>query len=94
MARNKFDVDETLESPFSAKHLKRALKYIKKHRFKMLLAFFLSALASVAGLFVPKITQTGMLMSAITPMTRSERFHANAALNCEPAKMTRIATIR
>ena len=58
MARNKFDVDETLESPFSAKHLKRALKYIKKHRFKMLLAFFLSALASVAGLFVPKITQT------------------------------------
>ena len=58
MARNKFDVDENLESPFSAKHLKRAMKYIKKHRFKMLLAFFLSVMASIAGLLVPKITQT------------------------------------
>ena len=28
MARNKFDVDERLESPFRWKHLKRAGKYI------------------------------------------------------------------
>ena len=29
MARNKFDVDETLESPFQWKHLKRAFQYIR-----------------------------------------------------------------
>lgn len=57
MARNKFDVDETLESPFQIKHLKRAFHYIKKQRGRMLTAFILSALASVAVLFIPKITQ-------------------------------------
>ena len=57
MARNKFDVDETLESPFNLKHLKRAGKYLKKHRAKMLLALLLSSIASVSALFVPKITQ-------------------------------------
>ena len=57
MARNKFDVDESLESPFDLGHLKRAFKYIGKHKVKMLLALLLSACASVAGLFVPKITQ-------------------------------------
>lgn len=57
MARNKFDVDESLESPFDLRHLKRAFKYIGKHKVKMLLALLLSACASVAGLFVPKITQ-------------------------------------
>ncbi len=57
MARNKFDVDETLESPFQLRHLKRAFHYIKRQRGRMLTAFILSALASVAVLFIPKITQ-------------------------------------
>ena len=57
MARNKFDVDERLESPFRWKHLKRAGKYIARHKFKMLAALLLSAMASVASLFIPKITQ-------------------------------------
>jgi len=57
MARNKFDVDETLESPFDLRHLKRAFKYIGHHKWKMLLALCLSALASVSSLFIPKITQ-------------------------------------
>ena len=57
MARNKFDVDETLESPFDLGHLKRALGYIKRHRFVMLLALALSIVASVTSLFTPKITQ-------------------------------------
>ena len=57
MARNKFDVDETLESPYSFSHLKRAMQYIKRHKFKMIAALLLSALASVAGLFGPKIMQ-------------------------------------
>ena len=57
MARNRFDVDETLETPFNLKHLMRAMTYIKKHRAKMGLAVLLSAIASVSGLFVPKIMQ-------------------------------------
>ncbi len=57
MARNRFDVDEKLESPFRMAHLKRALVYVRRHRFKMLLALILSGLASVAGLFGPKIMQ-------------------------------------
>jgi len=57
MARNKFDVDETLESPFDAGHLKRAFKYIKKHRIAMLTALCLAILATILGMFMPKITQ-------------------------------------
>ena len=57
MARNKFDVDERLETPFQWKHFKRAGKYITRHRYKMILALVLSALSSVATLNIPKITQ-------------------------------------
>ena len=46
MARNKFDVDERLETPFDFRHLKRVGVYIGKHKWKMLLALLLSALAS------------------------------------------------
>lgn len=60
MARNKFDVDERLETPFDFRHLNRVGVYIGKHKWKMLLALFLSALASVTSLAVPKITQTVM----------------------------------
>ena len=57
MARNKFDVDEVLETPFQAKHLKRALHYMKRHRYKMLLALLLNVCASVSAMFIPKLTQ-------------------------------------
>ncbi len=57
MARNKFDVDEKLETPFQWKHMKRAGKYIARHKGKMILALLLSAFASVATLYIPKITQ-------------------------------------
>ncbi len=57
MARNKFDVDESLESPFDASHLKRVIHYIGRHKWKMLLALLLSSFASIAGLFSPKITE-------------------------------------
>ena len=57
MARNKFDVDERLETPFQWKHLKRAGAYIGRHKFQMIAALVLSALASVASLFIPKLTQ-------------------------------------
>lgn len=57
MARNKFDVDENLETPFDIGHLKRALVYVKKYRKKMILALSLSAASVIIGLFSPVITQ-------------------------------------
>lgn len=57
MARNKFDVDETLETPFDFRHLKRALVYVKKYWKKMILALSLSAASVIIGLFSPVITQ-------------------------------------
>ncbi|MGN0553338.1 MAG: ABC transporter ATP-binding protein [Oscillospiraceae bacterium] len=57
MARNKFDVDENLESPFDIRHLKRALVYVNKYKGKMILALSLSAASVIIGLFAPVITQ-------------------------------------
>ena len=57
MARNKFDQDEVLESPFQWSHLKRAFQYIRRHRVQMLLALGLSILASIASLYTPRIME-------------------------------------
>lgn len=57
MARNKFDIDERLETPFSLKHLKRSMVYVKKHSRRMILATVLTMLGSVAALFTPKLLQ-------------------------------------
>lgn len=57
MARNKYDVDETLETPFSLEHLKRSLVYVKKHKKRMLQAVLFSLLASVFSLCTPLIIQ-------------------------------------
>lgn len=57
MARNRYDVDEVLETPFNFAHLKRAFVYMKKYKKKMLLAFFLSVIAAVSGLMGPTITR-------------------------------------
>ncbi len=57
MARNKFDVDENLETPFDIRHFKRALVYMKKYKWKMLFSLFLSGLSVIIGLLAPFITQ-------------------------------------
>ncbi|MDR2359973.1 MAG: ABC transporter ATP-binding protein/permease [Oscillospiraceae bacterium] len=57
MQRNKYDIDETLESPFSLKHLKRSFIYIKRHGKKLLSALAASMLASVLQLSVPQMLQ-------------------------------------
>ena len=46
MARNRFDVDETLETPFNIKHLLRAGVYIKRHKQKMILSLVFSAISA------------------------------------------------
>ncbi|WP_438431443.1 ABC transporter ATP-binding protein [Gorillibacterium sp. sgz500922] len=57
MARNKFDVDENLESPFDITHFKRAMVYIRKQQKPMILAFVLSALSAAIALSAPLIMQ-------------------------------------
>lgn len=57
MARNKFDIDETLETPFDIRHLKRALVYVKKYTKNIIAALLLSGVAVVFGLLAPIITQ-------------------------------------
>ena len=57
MSRNRYDIDEVLETPFDIKHLKRSYVYIKKHKAKMITAFVLSIFASLSSLLAPLITQ-------------------------------------
>lgn len=57
MARNKFDVDENLESPFDIKHFRRAMVYIRRKKKPMILAFVLSMLSAAIGLSAPLILQ-------------------------------------
>ncbi len=57
MARNKFDIDETLETPFDIRHLKRALIYAGKYKAKITKSLLLSAVAVIIGLLSPVITK-------------------------------------
>ena len=57
MARNKFDIDETLETPFDIRHLKRALVYAGKYKKRIFLSLFISILAAVVSLLSPMIVQ-------------------------------------
>ena len=57
MARNRYDVDEVLETPFDFAHLKRSFVYIKKYKAKMITALVLSVFAAISGLLGPLITQ-------------------------------------
>lgn len=60
MARNKFDVDEVLETPFDIRHLKRSLVYAAKYKKRIALSLILSALGSVIGLLSPMIVQNAI----------------------------------
>ena len=57
MARNKFDVDETLETPFDFSHFKRAMVYVKRYKWKMILALTLSAISAIVALIGPLLTK-------------------------------------
>lgn len=57
MARNRYDIDETLESPFDIRHFRRAMAYVRKQRKPMVIAFVLSALSAGIGLTAPLIMQ-------------------------------------
>ncbi len=57
MARNKFDVDEQLETPFDIRHLKRSLKYAARYKKRIALSLTLSAIGVIIGLMSPLIVK-------------------------------------
>ena len=63
MARNRFDVDENLETPFNIKHLLRAGTYIGRHKKKMALSLLYSAVSAAAALVGPLLVQRGINVS-------------------------------
>lgn len=60
MARNKYDVDETLEQRFDFKKLKRALVYVKPYTKPMIFALIFTVAASILNLLSPIFLQKAM----------------------------------
>lgn len=60
MARNKFDVDEQLETPFDIRHLKRSLKYAARYKKRIALSLTLSAVGVIIGLLSPLIVKNAI----------------------------------
>ncbi len=63
MARNRFDVDEQLETPFNIKHLLRAGVYIGRHKKKMILSLVFSAISAACALIGPMLIQRAVDVS-------------------------------
>lgn len=60
MARNRFDQDEELESPFNFENLKKVMVYVARYKWWMIMALALSAVGSVVGLTGPMLIQQAM----------------------------------
>ena len=78
--RNKYDIDERLETPFNFKHLKRSLVYVKPRAHKMLFALLLSCSASVLSLTIPQMVQR--VMDVTVPNKDYAELFLLAALAC------------
>ncbi|MBE6935214.1 MAG: ABC transporter ATP-binding protein [Ruminococcaceae bacterium] len=63
--RNKFNVDEELDSPFDSTHLKRSFKYIKRYGKQLIFALFLSVVSTLLSLITPQFT--GMAVDNLIP---------------------------
>ncbi|MBC2255541.1 ABC transporter ATP-binding protein [Listeria ivanovii] len=57
MTRNKFDVDEELETAFSSAHLKRILVYVKPYQKSIYLTLVVILLANIATMVGPYLTK-------------------------------------
>ncbi len=60
MARNKYDIDEELDTPFSMQHMRRLMQYIKPYRKKMGITVGIMLLSSVVGLSSPYLLSVGI----------------------------------
>lgn len=54
MARNKYDVDESLETEFNLSHLKRLSSYVKPYRKDLILTIILMLTSSALGMLTPR----------------------------------------
>lgn len=50
MARNKYDVDETLETKFDMKQIKRLFSYVGRYRKKLIMTIMLMLFSSALGM--------------------------------------------
>ena len=60
LARNRYDIDETLEDKFDINQLKRLAGYIKPYKKRMAIVLFLMLSSSALGMFLPKFLQLEM----------------------------------
>lgn len=60
MARNKYNVDETLDSKFDISQLKRSLYYVKRYKGLFFKAFCFSMISIVCGLLLPLFTENAI----------------------------------
>lgn len=60
MARNKYDIDETLQTEFDFSQLKRLAAYIKPYRKDMVVAVFLMTVSAALSMLTPRILMTIM----------------------------------
>lgn len=60
MARNKYNVDEELETGFNLEYLKRLLKYMKPYKIKIFTSVVLMLLSSAISLIGPVIVKTAL----------------------------------
>lgn len=58
--RNTYKEDEVLETPFDYHHLLRAFVYIKKYTKWMVIAFTMSAVGGIMGLFTPMFSRKAL----------------------------------
>lgn len=60
MARNKYDVDETLETKFDMKQIKRLFSYVGHYRKKLIMTIMLMLFSSALGMVIPVLMQRVM----------------------------------
>ncbi len=60
MARNKYNVDETLDSKFDISQLMRSMVYVKRYKALFIKAFCFSMISIVCGLLLPMFTQNAI----------------------------------
>ena len=60
MARNKYDVDETLETKFDMKQIIRLFHYVGPYRKKLIATIVLMLFSSALGMVIPVLTQRVM----------------------------------
>ena len=60
MARNKYDVDEELESEFNMGHVKRLIRYVIPYKKKMLVTIAIMLISSVANLIGPYLIKVAL----------------------------------